>query len=204
MNIGNSWKFFEYFIIRCSFIIPFCLVWILAMYLNKSLKKKFQWQIDSHANIQKISNSEKNQQIIIVKDISEDDFKNVIDGFCKLYETKYQKIEKKNNWFIITLPDDADFGLFCGAINYLTYPNELGTWKIKPKVFGRCTLYDTSWWRTLSKQLGKKIMAYIPEDDNEYDFVCITTKDNKSFKLSFQWRSKAIDYPILPYRELKI
>ena len=197
MNIGNSWKIFEYIIIWCLFIIP------SFMYLNKSLKKKNQWQIDSCTNIQKSSNSEKNQQIIIVKDISENDFKNVIDGFCKLYETKYQKIEKKNNWFIITLPDDADFGLFCYAINYLTYPNELG-WKIKPKVFGRCTLYNTSWWRTLSKQLGKKIMAYIPEDDNEYDFICITTQDNKSFKLCFQWRSKAIDYPILPYRELKI
>ena len=127
-----------------------------------------------------------NDKLAIIKNVSYSDLKDVLKGFCNMYNKKnYQAqprlIKLSEREFAITFPYDVDFEIYCYFINYLKYPMGL-TWA--PDVSAWTTTKNSDTWIT-EKSANKKVMLFIPFDDTEHDNVYMTTYDNIEYKLGF-------------------
>jgi hypothetical protein len=127
-----------------------------------------------------------NDKIVLIDNANYSDLKVVLLGFCKLYNTAdYQARPRLNKLsdrgFAITFPYNIDFDIFCYFINYIQYPNEI-KWAVHVSGWATTKMGDN--WIT-EKSMNKKVMLFIPTDDNEHDNVFMTTSDNIDFKLGF-------------------
>ena len=127
-----------------------------------------------------------NDKLIIIEGTNYEDIKNVITAFCKMYNKESIKVTPRLikisiTKFAILFPYDVDFEIFCYLVNYLTYPMEL-KWNVEVTAWTTTTKNDI--WIT-STTADKKIMIFIPPDDDEYDNVYLLTSENICYKLEF-------------------
>lgn len=127
-----------------------------------------------------------NEKLVIVDNISHTEIGSILTSFCNMYnkesfqaQPRLYKLSERQ--FAITFPFDIEFEIYCYFVNYVHYP------------MGFDKSFDITAWETTKQANGwitektanKKVMLFIPEDDNEHDNVFMTTKDNIGYKLGF-------------------
>lgn len=126
----------------------------------------------------------KGKRIIMATQMSENEIKDAINGFIKLYEENGDKVDRpqvrqqEGDVFIIYLPDTTPYDLFCYWVNYMVYSD-------KGKKYNNNI---TGWYEVSANAKlfpNQILMVYVPESDTEYDNVYFTTKDNFCYKLEF-------------------
>lgn len=130
-------------------------------------------------------------KLIIITNIDIDDLRSIITLYAWNYEDEniidnLLVVKISENEFTITFAHDINFEAYCYFINYLKYPEEV---KCKPTIL--------AWTKTNStdefvpeRALNKLVMLYIPEEDDEYDNVFLTTEDNIGYKIFFEYGKK--------------
>ncbi len=143
-----------------------------------------------------------NDKIVVIKGANYNDIKKAITQFCNLYNredlaavpnlTKISETE-----FVVTFPYDLTFDKFCFFVNYMYYPNEIF---YKADIKAWATTKQGDIWIT-DKSVNKKVMLFIPPDDQEHDNVYLTTQDNIGYKLGFAQgeETKLLDKPKLDF-----
>lgn len=123
-----------------------------------------------------------NDKLVIIENISTEELQKSIKGFCNRYNgEEYKALPRAtdlgNNRFAITFPYDIDFTIYCFFINYMAYPIEF-----------KRTFNVTGWTAFNNDNKDAQAMdaiIYIPESDNEYDNVYLTTAESIGYKFSF-------------------
>lgn len=127
-----------------------------------------------------------NDKLVIINNISKAEMDSILTGFCNMYNKEMlqaqPRLHKLNErQFAITFPFDIEFEIYCYFVNYVHYP------------MGFDKSFSVTAWETTKQANGwiaentanKKVMLFIPEDDNEHDNVFLTTEDNIGYKLGF-------------------
>jgi hypothetical protein len=127
-----------------------------------------------------------NDKLVLVNNISHEDIRRVITGFCTMDDQNsypaFPRLTKiTDSQFAITFPYDIEFEIFCYFTNYLKYPMDF---EGNMDVAAWTTTTETDKWIS-EKSANKKVLLFIPEDDTEHDNVYLTTADNIGYKLSF-------------------
>lgn len=145
-----------------------------------------------------------NDKLILISNVNIDELKKALTGFCNAYnKNDYAALPRittiSPTSFAVTFPYDTDFATFCFAVNYLKYPIDI---KWQSKVIGWVTTKEGDEWIT-EKTRNKKVMLFLAENDNEYDNVFMTTKDNIGYKLGFAMgeEKQLLQIPKEPYVE---
>ena len=144
-----------------------------------------------------------NDKIVTVKNVNDKEIKQVIQQFCDVYNQEtfralpiLSSISEKE--FVITFPYDIDFETFCYFVNYLHYPNDI---IYDPEIIAWGTTKSGDSWMT-DELINKQVMLYIPEDDQDYDNVYLTTSDDLGYKMGFAMgeESRPLDKPCKMYQ----
>jgi hypothetical protein len=127
-----------------------------------------------------------NDKLVIVDNISKTEMDSILTGFCNMYnkesfqaQPRLYKLNERQ--FAITFPFDIEFEIYCYFVNYVHYP--MGFDKSFSVTAWETTKQANGW--ITEKTANKKVMLFIPEDDNEHDNVFLTTEDNIGYKLGF-------------------
>lgn len=156
---------------------------------------------------QKPTKPVENDKIIVVSNLKFKYLKKVIEQFCNICNQQTFSVLPRvfilDKQYAITFPYNIDFDKFCYFINYFENAHEVGLLpEYKPEVKGWCTTKTEDKWIT-SDTADKKVMIYIPEWDEEYDNVFLTTQDNLCVKFVFALRGihQKMENPALPFIE---
>jgi hypothetical protein len=127
-----------------------------------------------------------NDKIVLIENVKLDDLKGAIQQFCNNYNQKaYIALPLLTilgeNKYAVTFPNDIDFATYCFFVNYLYYPNDIF---YKPTIKAWTSTKQNDDWMT-DDIVNKKVMLFIPSDDEEYDNVYLTTADNIGYKMGF-------------------
>lgn len=157
--------------------------------------------------IEKPTTNKINDKIIVIKNLKVDYLKQAIKQFCDLSNqisyVALPRLTVLENQSIITFPYDIEFDQFCYFINYIKYAHELADKSdYKPQIRAWYTTKADDQWIT-EEMANKAIMLYIPDSDEEYDNVYLTTSDHLCFKVSFTKRGKnqKLKKPALAFEE---
>jgi len=143
----------------------------------------------------KPTSEKENDKIILIENANAEDVKKALIAFCNLYNKDGfaalpRLWELSPTSFTVTFPYDADFSIFCFAVNYLEYPIDI-EWHANVRGWATTRMGDD--W-ILQENAGKKVMLFIAPDDTERDNVFMTTIENKTYKLGFSTdRAKGFD-----------
>jgi hypothetical protein len=161
-------------------------------------------------NSSKPVNQIENDKVIIVKSIEFDYLKKAIEQFCNMYNQEQflalPRLLVLEDQFLIIFPYDIDFERYCYFINYLENPFELILKPdYKPYVLAWYTTKKGDAWIT-TEIIGKNVMIYIPDWDNEHDNVYLTTQDNIGFKIGFALghAHKKLEKPVMQFERIPI
>ena len=127
-----------------------------------------------------------NDKVVLIENVKLEDLKNALQQFCNNYNQEKSRALPlltilSENKFVITFPYDTDFTTYCFFVNYMYYPNDI---VYKPIIKAWTTTKQNDHWMT-NEIMNKKVMLYIPNDDDDYDNVYLTTSDNIGFKMGF-------------------
>lgn len=141
------------------------------------------------SNDKNVTEKKSNNKIVIVKNLKIEYLKKAIQQFIDLNKKSKYVIKPKvtilNDHFVITFPYDIEFETLCYFINYLEYAHDLSLKPdYKPEIFGWYKTKNGDKWMT-NDIINKEVLLFIPETDDEYDNVYITTQDNLGFKMGF-------------------
>lgn len=130
--------------------------------------------------------TKQNDKLVIVKGVSHPELKQVLTGFCNIYnkesfQARPRLVKLKDQVFAITFPYNINFDIFCYFINYIQYPMKL---KWSPDVTAWTTTKSSDTWIT-GNSTNQKVMLFVPTDDTEHDNVYMTTQDNIGYKIGF-------------------
>ena len=136
-----------------------------------------------------------NDKTILIQGWNEDELRAILDDFVEEDLSAFAafriEIEKHlEDYFALTFPEDIHPTEFTSLINYLAYPVNFDPSGRSIVVAGKTTL--NSDFDSLPKSLeGKKALLYLPEDDQDYDVVCLQTESGVTLARSFNegvWR----------------
>src|ERR1700730_13187029 len=136
-----------------------------------------------------------NDKAILIQGWNEDELRQILDDFVEEDLSAFAafRIEIKKrleNSFALTFPEDVHPVEFLSLINYLAYPINFDPAGRSIIVAGKTTL--NSDFDNLPKSLaGKKALLYLPENDEDYDVVCLQTESGVTLARSFNegiWR----------------
>ena len=136
-----------------------------------------------------------NDKAILIQGWNEDELRQILDDFVEEDLSAFAafriEIEKRlENSFALTFPEDVHPAEFLSLINYLAYPINFDLAGRSIIVAGKTTL--NSDFDSLPKSLeGKKALLYIPDNDEDYDVVCLQTESGVTLARSFNqgiWR----------------
>ena len=151
-----------------------------------------------------------NDKIIIVKNLKLEYLKKAIQQFCTLNKDIGKIINIKltilTDQYVVTFPHDIDFDILCYFINYIEYAHELSLkLDYKPEVYCWYKTKNDDKWMT-KDIINKEVLLYIPESDDEYDNVYLTTSDNLGFKMGFGlgYQNEKLPKPRMRYIERPI
>ncbi len=169
-------------------VIVIGIIVIIGFYF-RFIKSSSDFDNTKRSDFDKPSKFIKNDKIIVIKNIKEDLLKKIITQFCNGYNQNDWKVLPKLTIdkfeYQIVFPYDIDFEIFCYFINYLKYPENLSNQDYhRPEITGWCTTKSTDKWMKSDIE-NKEVMIYIPDWDDEYDNVYLTTQDNLSFLMGF-------------------
>ena len=127
-------------------------------------------------------------KLICITNINIENLRSIITLYAWEYEDEdmidnLRAIKISESEFAITFANDIDFEAYCYFINYLKYPEEVES---KPAILAWTTTNSTD-KGVPEMAVNKLVMLYIPEEDDEYDNVFLTTQDNISYKISFEF-----------------
>jgi len=127
-----------------------------------------------------------NDKLVLISHVKTDEIKQAIQQFCNMYnQDSYRALPEltiiSDDKYVITFPSDIDFETFCYFVNYLHYPNDIF---YKPNITAWTTTSPRDAW-VKDDIVGKRVMLYIPKDDQDYDNVYLTTSDNLGYKMGF-------------------
>ena len=172
-----------------SFIIIGIIIAVIAFKTFQKRAKAREPETDADAELTFHKSSpvypKQNDKIVLIEGADHSDMKNVVSGFCNMYNEKNYKtlprlLKLSERDFAIIFPYDIDFEIYCYFINYLNYPIEI---KWDARVTGWTTATPSEW--IPEKCLNKKIMLFVADDDTEGDNVYMTTSENVGYKLGF-------------------
>ena len=150
-----------------------------------------------------------NNKIVIVKNLKQEYLEKAIEQFIDLSKgenTIKPKITIFNDKLVITFPYDIEFDTLCYFINYLEYAHDLSLKPdYKPEVYGWYKTKKGDEWMT-KEIVNKEVLIFIPETDDEYDNVYVTTEDNLGFKMGFAlgYEHEKLAKPVIPYMKRQI
>jgi nitric oxide reductase large subunit len=157
---------------------------------------------DASADSNKSFTTATNDKLISVKDVEQEEIKQVVRQFCDLYNKEAKQVFVKlfvvsEREFVMTFPKDIKFNIFCYMVNYLKYPHQV---KYDPEILAWATTKKTDHWMR-DKIVGKQIMLFIPSDDREFDNVYLTTEDQIGYKIPFSKGKQAgfTEEPKIPF-----
>jgi hypothetical protein len=127
-----------------------------------------------------------NDKLILVKNAADANIKKALQDFCNMYNEDHLQAEPRliplpGSDFAIIFPNDIDFEIYCYFINYLRYPMDV---TLPPDITGWATTKKGDEWIN-EKNVNKKVMLFVPADDDEFDNVYITTSEDTGYKLGF-------------------
>lgn len=134
-----------------------------------------------------------NDKSIVVKGWNESELDKIIDDFVAQCDSppRIQAHKRFEREFVLTFPEDIPSFDYVALVNYLTYPIELNAPGQSIAVIGKATL--TSGFQGIPESLiGKTASFYIPEDDQDFDVVCVETVDHSALRYSLSqqaWRA---------------
>lgn len=136
-----------------------------------------------------------NDKAILIQGWNEDELRMILDDFVEEDLSAFAAFrieieERFENSFALTFPEDLHPTEFASLINYLAYPVNFDPAGRSIIVAGKTTL--NSDFDSLPKSLaGKKALLYLPENDEDYDVVCLQTESGVTLARSFNegvWR----------------
>ena len=152
----------------------------------------------------------KNDKIVVVTNVKIEYLKTAIEQFCNLSNQDQFMVLPRlmilDSKFVITFPYDIEFDQFCFFVNYIKYAHELILKPdYKPEIKAWCTTKAGFAWMT-NEITNKHVMIYIPDWDEEYDNVYLTTQDNLGFKMGFALgeEHKRLNKPELQFEKANI
>lgn len=127
-----------------------------------------------------------NDKLVLIENISGNEVDEILNVFCETYRHEVNPIlprlyQINDKQFVVTFPYDLGFEIFCFFVNYVCYPKGFDK---NFSVVGWTTTKRGDKWIT-EQIMNKKVMLYIPPEDDEYDNVYMTTEDNIGYKLGF-------------------
>ncbi len=143
-----------------------------------------------------------NDKIIIIKNADFEKIKTGIQEFCNLNnENEYialPRLIQDNEQLVIVFPYDIQFEYFCYLINYLKYFDE--TDKL-PDIKAWCSTGSNEQEFVKEEIANKKVMIYIPDNDEDYEDVYITTLDNSGYIIKFSDEGivESLENPVLNF-----
>jgi hypothetical protein len=175
-------------------------------------KSKSTGELDNKFNtsvLQKADAKNNNDKIIVIRNVKLDYLKKAIKQFCNNYNQEILRVFPKlillENQFVITFQNDIEFMYFCYFVNYLKYPTGFSKYEFNPYIRAWCKTNNNDAWMT-EEIVNKNVMIYIPDSDDEYDNVFLTTEDNLGYKLGFAIGNnhKKLKDPIFEYEKISV
>jgi hypothetical protein len=121
-----------------------------------------------------------NDKAILIQGWTEDELHQILNDFVdedlSAFAAFRIEIQKRlDNSFALRFPEDVHPAEFLSLINYLAYPTDFDLAGRSIIVAGKTTL--NSDFDGLPKSLaGKEALLYLPENDQDYDVVCLQTE----------------------------
>jgi|TARA_B110000902_G_C14068537_1_gene498367 hypothetical protein len=150
-----------------------------------------------------------NDKIVVVKNLKQEYLEKAIEQFLDLNKGGNPikpKITIFDDKLIITFPYDVEFDALCYFINYLEYAHDLSLKPdYKPEIYGWYKTKSGDEWMT-KEIVNKEVLIFIPETDDEYDNVYLTTEDNLGFKMGFAlgYEHEKLAKPVISYMKRPI
>ena len=147
-----------------------------------------------------------NDKIVFIQNENLDDVQKGIQQFCNAYnQEKYIALPRLyifEKEYAITFPYNISFMHFCFFVNYMRFSQKPPH---KVDVTAWCSINSNDEW-TNNDIVNKKVMLFVPEWDEEYDNVYLTTNDNIGYKMGFAdgHENEKINKPVLIYFEKNI
>jgi hypothetical protein len=121
-----------------------------------------------------------NDKTILVAGWNEEELRQIVadfveEGRADLPKFKVEIQKRFENSFRLTFPEDIPPLDFVSFINYLAYPIDFGLAGQSIVVAGKATL-NLDFEGIPEALIGKKAIFYLPEDDQDYDVVCMQTE----------------------------
>jgi hypothetical protein len=145
-----------------------------------------------------------NNKIVIVKNLKQEYLEKAIEQFLDLNKggnSIKPKIAIFDDKLVITFPYDIEFDTLCYFINYLEYAHDLSLKSdYKPEIYAWYKTKNGDEWMT-NEIVNKEVLIFIPETDDEYDNIYLTTEDNLGFKMGFAlgYEHEKLAKPVIPY-----
>ena len=149
--------------VELSFIIIGIIIAVIAFKTIQKRAKAREPETDADAELTFHKSSpvypKQNDKIVLIEGADHSDMKNVVTGFCNMYNEKNYKtlprlLKLSERDFAIIFPYDIDFEIYCYFINYLNYPIEI---KWDAKVTGWIPTISLSFkWPGLAKGIFDK------------------------------------------------
>jgi hypothetical protein len=136
-----------------------------------------------------------NDKAILIQGWNEDELRQILDDFVQedlsaFAAFRIEIAQRLENSFALTFPEDVHPDEFLSLLNYLGYPTGFDRAGRSIIVAGRTTL--NSDFDGLPKSLaGKKALLYLPEHDDNNDFVYLETESDETLAKSLNegtWR----------------
>jgi hypothetical protein len=150
-----------------------------------------------------------NDKMVIVKNLKQNYLEKAIKQFLdfnKGVKPIKPKITIFNDKLVITFQNEIEFDTLCYFINYLEYAHDLSLKPdYKPKIYGWYKTKTGDKWMT-KEIVNKEVLIFIPETDDEYDNVYLTTEDNLGFKMGFAfgYEHEKLTKPVISYMKRPI
>lgn len=146
-----------------------------------------------------------NDKIVVIKNVDFKVYQKVIAEFCNIYNQESYRARVRfyafENECVVMFPYDIDFVCFCFFINYVKYGFEIPQ-NPKPDVKAWCSTKSGEEW-IKNDIANRKVMLSIPDWDEEYDNVYLTSEDNIGYMMGFAVgeESKKLNRPAFEYQK---
>ena len=168
---------------------------ILALCALAACKKSSQDK-SSKVTMSQLLNDSEGQGLreIAITGWSEERLNKAVESFIQLYgqngtSVATPAIRSEEGHYVLILPDDTEYDLFCFWVNHLVYSdkeqrfndNVTGWFEVAPDAEGS--------WKPFANQT---LMFFIPEADREFDNVFFLTEDERCFKQEFAYKAPLV------------
>lgn len=163
---------------KAAFLVPVALI-VLPVVLVL-ITKPIKFEDPPRRDLAPFTPNPDNDKAILIQGWSEDELRGILNGFVEgdLSNFPAFQIEIKllsENSFALTFPEDLHPAEFLSLINYLAYPINVDSDGRSIIVAGKTTL--NSDFDSIPRSLeGKRALLYLPENDEDYDVVCLKTE----------------------------